>query len=110
MLRKLFFSLSPHLRSKKRGLIYRVISTCIATILRELEAHCEPAFAAIIRSPWAHLDNVSGRSAYVVDLVGSIKQIAEIVRNRVEGKKYIRNFADKAVGSVELLSWSSWLL
>jgi hypothetical protein len=34
----------------------------------------------------------------IVDLVGSIKQVAEIVRARVESKKYIRNFADKAVG------------
>lgn len=75
-----------------------MISNCIATVLRKLETHCEPALAAIIRSPWANLDNVSGRSAYVVDLVGSIKQVAEIVRTRVEGKKYIRNFADKAVG------------
>ena len=48
-----------------------------------------------------HLENVSGRSAYIVDLVSSIKQVAEVVRGRVEGKKYIRNFADKAVGCVD---------
>jgi hypothetical protein len=74
------------------------MSTCISSILRELEATCEPAFAAILKTPWIHLENVSGRSAYIVDLVGSIKQVAEIVRARVESKKYIRNFADKAVG------------
>ncbi|WWC62062.1 uncharacterized protein I303_104651 [Kwoniella dejecticola CBS 10117] len=77
-----------------------VISSCINMILRELESSCEPAFAAILKTPWMHLENVSGRSAYIVDLVGSIKQIAEVVRTRVEGKKYIRNFADKAVGVV----------
>jgi hypothetical protein len=54
--------------------------------------------AAILKTPWKDLDNVSGRSAYVVDLVSSIKQVAEVVRERVEAKKYIRNFADKAVG------------
>lgn len=59
---------------------------------------CEPALAAILKTPWKDLDNVSGRSAYVVDLVGSIKQVAEVVRERLEAKKYIRNFADKAVG------------
>jgi hypothetical protein len=67
-------------------------------MLRELEGNCEPAFGAILKTPWRDLENVSGRSAYVVDLVGSIKQVAEIVRERVEGKKYIRNFSDKAVG------------
>ena len=76
------------------------MSQCITAMLRELEATCEPAFAAILKTPWMYLENVSGRSAYIVDLVGSIKQIAEIVRARLESKKYIRNFADKAVGSV----------
>lgn len=76
------------------------MSMCITTILRELETACEPAFAAVLKTPWMHLENVSGRSAYVVDLVGSIKQVAEAVRGRVESKKYIRNFADKAVGYV----------
>jgi hypothetical protein len=74
------------------------MSLCITSILRELEVLCEPAFAAVLKTPWIHLENVSGRSAYVVDLVGSIKQVAEMVRARVESKKYIRNFADKAVG------------
>lgn len=76
------------------------MATCITTILRELESACEPALAAILKTPWKDLDNVSGRSAYVVDLVGSIKQVAEVVRERIEAKKYIRNFADKAVGYV----------
>ncbi|WVQ99621.1 hypothetical protein IAU59_006758 [Kwoniella sp. CBS 9459] len=84
----------------ERDTFSSVISACITTILRELESSCEPAFAAILKTPWMHLENVSGRSAYIVDLVGSIKQVAEVVRGRVEGKKYIRNFADKAVGVV----------
>ncbi|TYJ54567.1 hypothetical protein B9479_004795 [Cryptococcus floricola] len=77
-----------------------VISQSIAVLLRELEYSCEPAFSAILKTPWIHLENVSGRSAYVVDLVGSIKSVAEGVRARIEGKKYIRNFADKAVGVI----------
>ena len=77
------------------------MSTCISTILRELETATEPALSAILKTPWKDLENVSGRSAYVVDLVSSIKQVAEVVRNRVEAKKYIRNFADKAVGYVQ---------
>ncbi len=45
-----------------------------------------------------NIENVTGRSAYVVDLVGSIKTVAEVVRERIELKKYVRSFADKAVG------------
>ncbi|WVR06988.1 hypothetical protein IAU60_004025 [Kwoniella sp. DSM 27419] len=84
----------------ERDLFSGVISSSITAILRELEASCEPAFAAILKTPWMHLENVSGRSAYIVDLVSSIKQVAEAVRARIEGKKYIRNFADKAVGLI----------
>lgn len=88
----------PHLILTRVRLTGSVMTQCITVILRELESACEPAFAAILKTPWMHLDNVSGRSAYIVDLVGSIKQIAEVVRARLESKKYIRNFADKAVG------------
>ena len=91
---------SYHRTSSRGRLTNRVISTCISTILRELEISTEPALSAILKTPWKDLENVSGRSAYVVDLVSSIKQVAEVVRTRVEGRKYVRNFADKAVGYV----------
>lgn len=76
------------------------MAACITNVLREMESLCDPAFAAILKTPWRDLENVSGRSAYIVDLVGSIKEVAECVRTRVDSKKYIRNFADKAVGLV----------
>ncbi len=75
-----------------------MVSASLTVLLRELEAACEPAFAAILKTPWMNLENVSGRSAYVVDLVASTKSVAEVVRERVEQKKYVRSFADKAVG------------
>jgi hypothetical protein len=77
-----------------------VMAQCITNILRELETACDPAFAAILKTPWKDLENVSGRSAYIVDLVGSIKEVAECVRTRIDSKKYIRNFADKATGLI----------
>ncbi|KAI5449919.1 Vacuolar protein sorting-associated protein 53 [Naganishia albida] len=77
-----------------------VISACLVVLQRELEGACEPAFAAILKTPWMNLENVSGRSAYVVDLVGSIKQVAELVKERIEQKKYVRSFADRAVGAI----------
>lgn len=77
-----------------------VVSACLLVLQKELENACEPAFAAILKTPWINLENVSGRSAYVVDLVGSIRQVADIVRERIEQKKYMRSFADRAVGVI----------
>ncbi|KAJ9094179.1 hypothetical protein QFC19_008030 [Naganishia cerealis] len=77
-----------------------VVSACLLVLQKELEIACEPAFAAILKTPWMNLENVSGRSAYVVDLVGSIRQVAEFVRERIEQKKYMRSFADRAVGAI----------
>lgn len=68
------------------------------TILRELELACEPAFSTITKTAWSQVENVSGRSPYVSDLVGTIKQVAEIVKEKVDQKKYTKSFADKAVG------------
>ncbi|KAJ9126768.1 hypothetical protein QFC24_001799 [Naganishia onofrii] len=77
-----------------------VVSACLLVLQKELENGCETAFAAILKTPWINLENVSGRSAYVVDLVGSIRQVADIVRERIEQKKYMRSFADRAVGVI----------
>jgi len=80
------------------GLLCSVISACLITILRELELACEPALTTVIATAWSNVENVSGRSPYVSDLVGSIKSVAEVVRERINHKKYVRSFADKAVG------------
>ncbi|KAJ9124236.1 hypothetical protein QFC22_001035 [Naganishia vaughanmartiniae] len=86
---------------KNACLILNTADYCLQTSSqKELENTCEPAFAAILKTPWMNLENVSGRSAYVVDLVGSIRQVADIVRERIEQKKYMRSFADRAVGVI----------
>ncbi|KAJ9106321.1 hypothetical protein QFC21_001467 [Naganishia friedmannii] len=77
-----------------------VVSACLLVLQKELENACEPAFAAILKTPWMNLENVSGRSAYVVDLVGSIRQVADLVRERIEQKRHMRSFADRAVGVI----------
>lgn len=73
-----------------------VISSCIVVLLRELEAACEPAFAAMIKTQWAALDTVSGESPYVSDLVKAADSVLEVIRSHIEQKKYLRNFYDKA--------------
>lgn len=76
------------------------IAQCLALIMRELETAVEPSFAAMLRTPWKDLENVSGRSAYIVDLVGSVKEIAAVVGTRIASPKYIRNFSDKCVNLI----------
>lgn len=77
-----------------------VIAQCLGLVVRELEAAVEPSFAAMLRTPWKDLDNVSGRSAYIVDLVGSVKEIAAVVGTRIASPKYVRNFSDKCVNLI----------
>ncbi|KAF7361607.1 Vacuolar protein sorting-associated protein 53 [Mycena venus] len=80
----------------ERDQFLSVISAAIVVQLRELEAACEPAFTAMSRSSWGTLKQVSGQSAYTVDLVNAVEQVVESVKPLVEQKKYLRNFLDKA--------------
>ncbi|KIO30677.1 hypothetical protein M407DRAFT_14266 [Tulasnella calospora MUT 4182] len=80
----------------ERDLFVSVISSCIVVLLRELEAACEPAFAAMIKTQWGALDTVSGESPYVSDLVKAVDSVLEVIRTHIEQKKYLRNFYDKA--------------
>lgn len=76
----------------------RVISTSILSLLKELELACEPSFSTMLRSSWRDSTIVSSESAYVVELVGSITRVADLVKTEVEHRKYFRSFCDKAVG------------
>lgn len=76
------------------------IAQCLSLIMKELENAVEPSFAAMLRTPWKDLENVSGRSAYIVDLVGSVKEIAAVVGTRTASPKYVRNFSDKCVNLI----------
>lgn len=48
------------------------------------------------RTSWTTLEHVSGESGYVGELVQAVQEVATIVRDHVEQKKYLRNFYDKA--------------
>lgn len=76
------------------------IAQCLALVMRELETAVEPSFAAMLRTPWKDLENVSGRSAYIVDLVGSVKELAAVVGTRIASPKYVRSFSDKCANLI----------
>lgn len=75
---------------------FSVISSAIAALLRELENSCDPHFSALTRTVWANVKNVSSQSAYMNELVPVISGIADLTRDLVEKKKYLRNLYDKA--------------
>lgn len=64
----------------------------------------EPALIAMSKTPWGTLENVSGPSQYVGDLVKAIDSAMEVVKDQVDKKTYLRNFYDKAATYVDQYS------
>lgn len=50
------------------------------------------------RTAWPTLNQVSGQSAYVADLVTAVEGVVDAVRPLVEQKKYLKNLFDKTSG------------
>jgi vacuolar protein sorting-associated protein 53 len=75
-----------------------VISSAIQIQIRELEHGVEPALSTLARTSWAAQRQVSGPSPYVGDLASALDLAADAVKQRVQQKKYLRNFFDKAAG------------
>jgi vacuolar protein sorting-associated protein 53 len=73
-----------------------VVSSAIIVQLRELEAALDPAFDSMSKSTWATIENVSGPSPYVSELVRGLDNVVSVINPLVEQKKYLRNFYDKA--------------
>ena len=72
------------------------------TVLRELELACEGALAVMLRTAFGNTENVSGQSAYVTDLTEAILTVANLARENIETKKYLRNLYDKTAKCVPI--------
>ncbi|KAF9501688.1 hypothetical protein BDN71DRAFT_1406739 [Pleurotus eryngii] len=72
-----------------------VVSAAIIVQLKELEAVCDSSFGALVRTSWPSMNQVSGTSAYVGELINSVEQCLAIIKPRIEQKKYLRNLFDK---------------
>jgi hypothetical protein len=75
---------------------YRVISSSITQVLRELEATVEPFLLTMSRTTWTILESVSGQQAHVIEMVAAVDSFVEVTKLQLEQKKYLRNFSDKA--------------
>lgn len=65
-------------------------------LLREIESAAEPALGTMARTSWLTLNQVSGQSSYVSELVNAVEGIIEATKPRIEQKKYLKNILDKA--------------
>lgn len=79
---------------------YRVISSSITQVLRDLEATVEPFLLTMTRTIWATLESVSGQQAHVIEMVAAVDSFMEVTKSQLEQKKYLRNFYDKAAAFV----------
>lgn len=100
------FSLEP-----EREQFLGVISTGVTVLIRELEQAIEPAFNQMLRPPqgWAQGDEVLEKSNYVDDLASALEQVAVIIRQDVENKRYVRMWSDRAVGWVDGMCSRYWI-
>ncbi|KAG8863567.1 Vacuolar protein sorting-associated protein 53 [Tulasnella sp. 330] len=80
----------------ERDLFVSVISSAITVMLKEVESAVELGLAMMLRTQWGALTTVSGESPYVESIVRAVDTVVGSVRARVEQKKYLRNFYDKA--------------
>lgn len=76
--------------------ITSVVSAAINVQIRSFEFTCEPVFGAVARMSWASVNQVTGPSHYVEDLAQAAEGMVETIKSRVEQKRYLRNFFDKA--------------
>lgn len=71
------------------------VSGAITVLLREVENAIDAYFVTMSRANWSSLNQVSGQSPYVGDLVKTTEQVVEVIKPLMEQKKYLRNFLDK---------------
>lgn len=94
---------------RSTAVLYSAISTAIAILLREVENATDVFFTTMSRSNWSNLNQVSGQSHYVGDLVKAAEQAVENIKPLIEQKKYLRNFLDKVcrcvVHSFSFFGW-----
>lgn len=52
----------------------------------------------LARTQWGLQRQVSGPAAYIPELTRAIENVVALARPAIEGKKYLRNWLDKAAG------------
>ncbi|XP_061726876.1 vacuolar protein sorting-associated protein 53 homolog [Cydia pomonella] len=84
----------------EQELFHALIADCIAALVGELEAACEPALQAMARAAWLHVQTVGDGSAYVAQLVLQLAGAVPALRDQLAGsRKYFTQFCIRFANS-----------
>ncbi|CAE6467699.1 unnamed protein product [Rhizoctonia solani] len=81
---------------EEQELFVSVISTCLNLLLRELDNTTDASFQTLLKSNWGAIETVTGSSAWVEELGTATASVSEVVHDKIEPKKYVRSFSDRA--------------
>ncbi|XP_063544422.1 vacuolar protein sorting-associated protein 53 homolog [Cydia strobilella] len=86
--------------SPEQELFHALIGDCIAALVGELEAACEPALQAMARAPWLHVQTVGDQSTYVTQIIMHFKNTVPNLRdNLASSRKYFTQFCIRFANS-----------
>ncbi|XP_063391322.1 vacuolar protein sorting-associated protein 53 homolog [Cydia fagiglandana] len=84
----------------EQELFHALIGDCIAALVAELEAACEPALQAMVRAPWLHVQTVGDQSTYVTQVIMHFKNTVPTLRdNLASSRKYFTQFCIRFANS-----------
>ncbi|XP_063631783.1 vacuolar protein sorting-associated protein 53 homolog [Cydia splendana] len=84
----------------EQELFHALIGDCIAALVAELEAACEPALQAMARAPWMHVQTVGDQSTYVTQVIMHFKNTVPTLRdNLASSRKYFTQFCIRFANS-----------
>ncbi|XP_063370656.1 vacuolar protein sorting-associated protein 53 homolog [Cydia amplana] len=84
----------------EQELFHALIGDCIAALVAELEAACEPALQAMVRAPWLHVQTVGDQSTYVTQVIMHLKHTVPTLRdNLASSRKYFTQFCIRFANS-----------
>ena len=86
----------------ERDAFAEVTAAAVQALVRQLAAATAPAFQALVRpeQPWAQLETLSEKSAWVDQLASALEGVGVVVRQEVDNKRYVRGWCDRAVALV----------
>ncbi|XP_065320157.1 vacuolar protein sorting-associated protein 53 homolog isoform X2 [Gordionus sp. m RMFG-2023] len=77
-----------------------IISTCINSLIQDLEAQCEPYLNAMSKTNWLNCESVGDQSKYVTGIVNCFKISFPFIKsNLTNSRKYFTQFCIRFVNS-----------
>lgn len=85
------------------SLPFRLVTTSIQALVREVNSCLQPSFISMSKIPWSSMNSVGDQSEYVVSLSNVLCNLIQIIRKTVTNSKQFKWFCDKFVEFVQCL-------